>query len=140
MKRRWAIIFWSSIVCLVGFTLVAAKLGLQTWDLIGIHMVGMVAAGAFAFVAMLRESREKWPAVLGVIATAPMSSVALLAFLGPFSILSVLGAAGVLTFVASLCTSLATVAVALMPLPPENPRELAEARIVDEAPPRNEGT
>ena len=132
MKRRWSVLFWSSLGTLIGMSWLASSLGMHLTALLGLGLAGMVIATVIAFIAMKRGIESKAPAVIILICAAPLGidMTRVLPEL-PFFI-KYFGVSIVLVVVGNLAT-VATAIVLLLAGPPKPPRQppIAPARVVD---------
>lgn len=133
MKRRWAVIASSALVCLIGWSWLASKWGLSSLSLGGIRMIGMVVSCVVAFGAMRKDVRAKWPAVISLVGSVPMLILALQLMGDVRTLVQLLGAPIVVVLAGGLATSAAALIVAILPLPlPPAPPPVAPARVVED--------
>jgi hypothetical protein len=110
--------------------------GEQVWhvdlELRGIWLVGMVVACLFGLVGTRPNARPRTPAILAFVASAPCLIGMLHLTPSLPALIRLFGVPFVLVFAGAIATSIASFAVAVMPLPapPASP-PIAPARIVE---------
>ncbi|CAN5171758.1 hypothetical protein BH11MYX1_BH11MYX1_18520 [soil metagenome] len=62
MRARWRLLFWASLIALVGLSWVAQRYGAHLLGLLTLPVVGMIVGMIVAFVAMVRSSEARGPA------------------------------------------------------------------------------
>jgi len=72
MKRRWSILFYCALASLIGVSWVARSLGISLVSFVSLSLVGMIAATITAFLALVRDIRDKWPAAIVLVCASPM--------------------------------------------------------------------
>src|SRR5262245_5273367 len=72
MRSRWRLLFWISLLALVGLSWTAQRLGISMLGIWTVPFLGMVLAAVIAFVAMIRVAPDAWPAAAVLAAAAPM--------------------------------------------------------------------
>ena len=132
MKRRWTILFYCSLASLVGISWVARSFNLPLGSLLNFALVGMIAATAMAFFAMIRNIHDKWPAAVVLICAGPMVLDAMQVLGDLLFIIRAFGGSVVLVVVGAVATA-ATSTWILMAQPPRPAPEpqVAPARVVD---------
>ncbi|HSD87973.1 MAG TPA: hypothetical protein VLB44_10685 [Kofleriaceae bacterium] len=132
MKRRWSVLFWSSLASLIGLSWLASSFGIGLSTLISGALVGMVIATALAFIAMVKDLDRKWPAAVALICAGPMAIEVLKAVPDVAMIIRFLGAPFALIMLGTIATVASAVAILTMapPKPPEPP-PVAPARVID---------
>jgi hypothetical protein len=132
VKRRWTLLFYSALGCLIGLSWLAKSLEISLGSFMGVSLLGMLGATVMAFVAMIRDIREKWPAAVVLTCAGPMVLDSLkwiddlpfiLRYFGPSFGLMTAGA------LATAATAV-FVLVSQPPKPPPGPT-VAPARVVD---------
>ena len=130
MKRRWTVLFYAALACLVGLSWLAKSLDISLASFMGVSLVGMLGATAMAFIAMIRDIREKWPAAVVLTCAGPMvlDSLKWIDDL-PF-IVRYFGMSFGLMTAGALATA-ATAIIILVREAPRPPPTVAPARVVD---------
>jgi len=73
MRARWRLLFWISLGALIGLAWVAQTFHAPLWGFVNVPFLGMVAAAAVAFYAMVTATAEKWPALVVLVCAVPMA-------------------------------------------------------------------
>jgi hypothetical protein len=116
----------------VGLSWLARSFGISLTALVGISLIGMVAASAVAFFAMIKDIRQKWPAAVVLVCAGPMALDVLRSLPDVVVAIRYLG----ISFGVSVAGTIATVGMAIsivakpIPDPPPSP-PVAPARVVD---------
>ncbi len=86
MRARWRLLFWASLIALVGLSWVAQRYGAPLFGFFRVPVLGMVAGMIVAFVAMVRSSQNRALAwvVLGCWLPAGADFIRVLGWLGTF--------------------------------------------------------
>jgi hypothetical protein len=132
VRRRWAFIFWPSLVCLVGLSWSTTKFGGSIWHLLGIHLLGMIVACAVGFFAMRQDARRRRPAIVALLGAAPMV-VTMYERRHEFSFLwEWFGVSAVLAYGGAVLTALSALVIAVLPMPPLDDERVAKAQTIRE--------
>jgi hypothetical protein len=131
MKRRWTWLFGAALATLAGFSWLASAVGMSFLGIMNIGLTGMIAAAVIAFVAMIKETQQRWPAIVALVCTVPLliESVPLLPDVAHFT--TYFGPSIVVIVVGVFATAICAIRVLTWtpPLvPPEPP--IAPARVV----------
>lgn len=71
MRSRWRLLFWASLVSLIGLSWVAQSFGARLLGVMTLPVMGMIAACTAAFVAMIRSTDDRWPAWVVIVCSLP---------------------------------------------------------------------
>lgn len=132
MKRRWAILFWTSLSSLIGMSWLTASIGQAIWETLNIALVGMIGASIVAFFAMRHGIQAKWPAMVAILGAAPMAFQMLRIGSLVVDLVEYFGPSVILLFAGTLATAAVALWILLTPLVrPPMPPPVAPARVVD---------
>jgi len=131
MKRRWAILFWTSLSSLIGMSWLTASTGQTIWEALHIALLGMIAANVVAFIAMCRAIHAKWPAIVAALGAAPMTFQTIRIWPYVVALVEYFGPSAILLFTGTIATAIVAVWILLSPLvgPPAEP-PVAPAHVV----------
>jgi hypothetical protein len=132
VKRRWAILFWTSLSALIGMSWMVAQFGGSLWSTLNFSLVGLICASAIAFVAMQRSTQAKWPAGIALACTAPMALQLLQIGRYVRVLVDYYGTSAILLLGGTAATAAVAIWILVTPLvaPPRSP-PIAPARVVD---------
>lgn len=123
MRTRWRLLFWCSLGALIGVAWLAKDfhMSLRSWA--NLQLIGMIAACGFAFGAMVKDTRERWPAAAALVCAAPMGQQWYRVFFVLPDVLRFLGLPGLMMIAGSVGTlGVALYILAVRPPPaPEDP-------------------
>ena len=72
MRTRWRLLFWCSLGALIGVAWLAQSFQMSLWSWMNLQLIGLIAASGFAFGAMVKDTRVRWPAAAALVGAAPM--------------------------------------------------------------------
>lgn len=124
MRARWRLLFWVSLVSLIGLAWVAQVFGASLLGLMTLPVMGMIAACTTSFVAMIRESRDTWPAWVVLVCSLPQA-IDLIRALGFLPLFFERAGLGAVLFFAGAGATFAIalwIALAAVPPPPQDDR------------------
>jgi hypothetical protein len=132
MKRRWAILFWTSLSALIGMSWMVAQFGATLWSTLNFSLVGLICASAIAFIAMQCSTQVKWPAGVALACTAPMALQLLQIGRYVRVLVDYYGTSAILLLGGTAATAAVAIWILVTPLvaPPRSP-PIAPARVVD---------
>jgi hypothetical protein len=119
MRGRWTLLFYMAIATLVGVAWLARVFGASLASWINLQLAGMIAASIVAFVAMIRNIRERWPAAIALVCAAPMGEMLARAVLDLPWLITYLGLPGVLLIGGSAATIGVAIFILIAKVPPK---------------------
>jgi hypothetical protein len=119
VRGRWTLLFYMAVATLVGVAWLARRFDSSLASWINIQMLGMIAASGIAFVAMIRNIRERWPAAVALICAAPMAEMLSRALLDVPWLIQYLGLPGVLMIGGSVATIGVALFILIAKVPPK---------------------
>jgi hypothetical protein len=128
MRGRWTLLFYMAIAALVGVAWLARSFGGSLTSWINLQMLGMIAASVIAFVAMIRNVRERWPAAVALICAAPMAEMLSRALLDVPWLIGYLGLPGILMIGGSVATIAVAIYILIAKVPPKPSEPIPTAR------------
>ena len=128
MRGRWQLLFGSTLLALIGISWLAREDGVSVhW--VSLRLLGMSAAAAFALYATVRVLREKWPAAVVLVCTAPMTLELVRVIDDVVMVVRFLGLPGVFIVVGPLVTTAIAVYILAAPVPPAPEDPIARAQV-----------
>jgi hypothetical protein len=131
MRARWRFLFGSSLATLIGTSWVWREVGVAAAVWRNGYCLGMIAAAAVALGALATRTRQRWPALVVLVAATPMA-LAMVASAGTMPMfIRMVGAPAVLMIAGAAATLIGAAYAGLVPpcltLPELVPRARARA-------------
>ena len=123
MRTRWRLLFWCSLGTLIGVAWLAKSFQMSLWSWMNLQLLGMIVASGFAFGAMVKDVRDRWPAAAALVCAAPMGQALYRAFFVLPSLVQITGVPGLVMIAGSAGTiGVAIYILAVRPPPPPDER------------------
>jgi hypothetical protein len=123
MRTRWRLLFWCSLGTLIGVAWLAKSFEMSLWSWVNLQMIGLIVASGFAFGAMVKDMRVRWPAAAALVCAAPMGQGLYRVFFMLPSFVRLTGLPGLVMIAGSAGTIVIAIYIlAVRPPPPPDER------------------